>query len=301
MPNGPHHYTEANRLLGRAHHYTYGDGADPVTGNALATEAVAHALQGLTAAVVMLTEAQPDNLYELDGWREVIPRAPLPTCRSKEARRSECTERHTEDCDYADPPPEPKHELLPIGTRVLVSEGMIKYPDGRVVYDKQPKAAKIVGYDMPRSKYQLNGEKFGGGYYDFVTWAFADNRVQPHPEQDTAVAEPTAPRIYVQTENGQQGYVLGPGTAGGPGRLDVAWFEPGQPHSYPLVKALTFITADDLDRCPNGQTGDECGSGENQCEPCLADEDEEAAEIEQSMGLRDNPHSPGCPPINHRH
>ncbi|MEU1800805.1 hypothetical protein [Streptomyces sp. NPDC019937] len=37
------HFREAERLVARAHHFTYGDGADPVTGAALAAEAQVHA------------------------------------------------------------------------------------------------------------------------------------------------------------------------------------------------------------------------------------------------------------------
>jgi hypothetical protein len=43
--------TEAEHLLDRAHHYTYGDGADPVTGGALAAEAQAYALLATAAPV----------------------------------------------------------------------------------------------------------------------------------------------------------------------------------------------------------------------------------------------------------
>ncbi|MFF1282196.1 hypothetical protein [Streptomyces sp. NPDC058299] len=50
---GPEHYREAERLLKLAHRFTYGDGADPVTGAALATEAQAHATLALTAATAM--------------------------------------------------------------------------------------------------------------------------------------------------------------------------------------------------------------------------------------------------------
>ncbi len=41
--NGPAHLREAKRLVEQAHHYSYGDGADPATGAALAAEALAHA------------------------------------------------------------------------------------------------------------------------------------------------------------------------------------------------------------------------------------------------------------------
>lgn len=50
---GPEHYREAERLAARAHHFTYGDGADPVTGAALAAEAQVHATLALTAATAM--------------------------------------------------------------------------------------------------------------------------------------------------------------------------------------------------------------------------------------------------------
>jgi hypothetical protein len=50
---GPEHYREAERLLGMAHHFTYGDGADPVAGAALAAEAQGHATLALAAATAM--------------------------------------------------------------------------------------------------------------------------------------------------------------------------------------------------------------------------------------------------------
>jgi hypothetical protein len=50
---GPEHYREAERLAGMAHRFTYGDGADPVVGAALAAEAQVHATLALTAATAM--------------------------------------------------------------------------------------------------------------------------------------------------------------------------------------------------------------------------------------------------------
>lgn len=244
--------------------------------------------QAQSALLLALLDNMHDYApYEVETWREVLPLPPLKECKGKEARRPECAERHTEDCDYADPIPEPPHKLLPVGTRVLVSETATKYPDGRIIYDKQPKVAKIVGYDMGRTKYELNDEKFGGGYYNFSTWAFTDNRVQPHPEQDGAVTEPTGPRIYVQDVRGRQGYVVDTGKVDDEGgvRLLVQWFRPGARPVWKPVEALNIITADDVERCPNGQTRDECASGENQCERCLADEDAEAEAIEGSMNV----------------
>jgi hypothetical protein len=51
-------YHEAKYLVGRAHHYTYGDGGDPVTGSALATEALAYAVLAL---VDTLAQPQPEE------------------------------------------------------------------------------------------------------------------------------------------------------------------------------------------------------------------------------------------------
>jgi len=50
---GPEHYRKAERLADQANHFTYGDGADPVTGAALAAEAQVHATLALAAATAM--------------------------------------------------------------------------------------------------------------------------------------------------------------------------------------------------------------------------------------------------------
>lgn len=52
--NGQEHYREAERLLEQAHHFTYGDGGDPVVGAALAAEAQAHATLALAATARVL-------------------------------------------------------------------------------------------------------------------------------------------------------------------------------------------------------------------------------------------------------
>lgn len=304
MMTGPEHLRHAEASVEEAFGTSWADDPNGVHKIAALLSALISAQQAQTAAFLMFVETRGDYPpYEMDAWREVIPQPPLKECKHKEARRPACAERHTEDCRYADPVPEPKHELLPIGTRVLVSEKATKFLDGRIVYDKQPKVAKIVGYDTFNSKYQLNGEKIGGGYYDFVTWAFADNRVQPHPEQDTAVAEPTGPRMYVRNLRGKQGHI-GDGMRIGQGdqrEAHVQWHVPGAQPMWVHMDLLRFITPAEVDRCPHGQTGDECGEGENQCELCLADEDAEAEAIEESMGLGDSECSPGCPVIKHRH
>jgi hypothetical protein len=73
------------------------------------------------------------------------------------------------------------HELLAVGTRVLVSD-----PRDRNCgcSNAQPWVGKIAGYDMHHSKYQINEERYGspGEYYNFVRWVFADSRVEIHPE-----------------------------------------------------------------------------------------------------------------------
>lgn len=175
-----------------------------------ATIASARSTQALTAAVLMLVDTLDGEPYEMDAWREVIPRPPLKECKSKEVRRPECAERHTEDCDYADPVP-----------------------------------AKPVKQ------------------------------------------EPTGPRVYVQDQRGKQGHIVSivPMEEDGEvAQAEVQWYVPGVRPVRKSLRALVFILPSQVDRCPNGQTRDVCGSGENQCELCLADEDDEAEAIEESMG-----------------
>lgn len=182
--------------------------------------------------------------------------------------------------------PEPKHELLPVGTRVLVSER--KYADED--YPQQPYVGIVKGYDLSRSKYQIRPEIFSepGTYFEHVRWAFADNRVERHPEQNPTppAPEPKPLVLYVQRFTGKQGRVLEMGSEKGKVRVKVQWFAPGAEPVWIDLDVLKIIPAEEVDRCPNGQTGDECGSGENQCELCLQDEDAEGDAIEESMGLR---------------
>lgn len=155
------------------------------------------ATQAQTAALVMFAGLYADahgiRSREVEVWADAIPSPPLVECWGKETRRPECAERHTDDCEYTDPIPEPKHVLLPVGTRVLVSD-----PHGTNCgcSNAQPWVGIVKGYDMHRSKYQINEERHydPGTYYNHVRWVFADNRVQPHPEQptpepDTALTE----------------------------------------------------------------------------------------------------------------
>jgi hypothetical protein len=69
---GPEHYREAERLLDKAHHYTYGDGADPTTGAALAAEATGHATLAVAAATAMqapVDGSEPGmGSSEFDAW-----------------------------------------------------------------------------------------------------------------------------------------------------------------------------------------------------------------------------------------
>lgn len=59
------HRREAERLTSRAHHFTYGDGADPVTGAALAAEAQVHATLALADAQSGLADVLARRIAEL--------------------------------------------------------------------------------------------------------------------------------------------------------------------------------------------------------------------------------------------
>lgn len=87
--------------------------------------AQATATQANTAALVMLAGLYADahgmRSRELEVWSEVIPSPALVECWGKETRRPQCAERHTEDCDYADPVPEPEPvKQEPTGPRMYV-------------------------------------------------------------------------------------------------------------------------------------------------------------------------------------
>lgn len=297
MTTGPEFVRETSAELTSA----FESGTADRTVTEAALEKIATLLSGMIsgqqaqlAAFLMFVENREDYPpYEMDAWREVIPRPPLKECKAKDVRRPQCAERHTEDCDYAEPPPEPKHVLLNIGTRVLVSP--LHDPDCTCA-STQPYVGKIAGYDMSRSKYQINEERYGtpGEYYNFVKWESVSNRVEIHPDGPVYVAdpapepvkrEPTGPRVYVQNQRGKQGHVVEFGRK----KEDqvaalVQWYAPGARPVWRSMDLLTIVHPDDVARCENGQTGDECGEGENQCELCLADADAEARLIEESMG-----------------
>lgn len=255
------------------------------------------AVQANTAALVMLAGLHADahgiRSRELEVWAEVLPAPPLVKCWGKEARRPECAERHTEDCDYADPVPEPKHELLPVGTRVLVSEPVWDDTKQRVVWDN-PEVGRISGYDMHRSKYRWQREYNPGSYASHDSWAFVDNRVVVHPDgpecpppPQPVKREPTGPVVYFRQRNGRTGHIIefAKGSTEDTTVL-VQIHTPGAGPTWRTMDQIQVIHPSEVVRCPNGQTGDECGSGENQCEACLQDEDEAGDEIERSMGLR---------------
>ncbi|WP_426568124.1 hypothetical protein [Streptomyces canus] len=68
MATGPEHYREAERLAGMAHRFTYGDGADPVVGAALAAEAQVHATLALTAATALATISDHAAVRTVNDW-----------------------------------------------------------------------------------------------------------------------------------------------------------------------------------------------------------------------------------------
>lgn len=82
MATGPEHYREAERLLQLAHHFTYGDGADSVTGAALATEALGHATLAQTAATAMqaaVDGSEPGmGSPEYAAWYQTVGVKPEP-------------------------------------------------------------------------------------------------------------------------------------------------------------------------------------------------------------------------------
>ncbi|MBA9003754.1 hypothetical protein [Thermomonospora cellulosilytica] len=77
------HYRQAEQLVDQAHHFTYGDGADPVTGAALAAEAQTHAILALVDALTTPTRAAvPDSV--LDVLRVIVNDSDVPdTVRTK--------------------------------------------------------------------------------------------------------------------------------------------------------------------------------------------------------------------------
>lgn len=300
IPTGPDLFAFAESAFGKAKEAgqkptkpTYGSAEETYQFQAAAH----HGRQANTAAIVMLAEiianASGVDHDDLDAWREKIGMTWLKECRGQSTRRPECAERHTEDCTYADPIPEPKHELLPVGTRVLVSDWRVN-PEGELRLTN-PQPGRISGHAAGGHKYRWQYEFEPGIYSDHDQFAFADNRVEVHPDgpecppaPKPVKREPTGPRMYVQRKHdGKQGHIVGQVEKNGQGnaKVQVQWHTPGAQPVWVLVERLEIILPSEVHRCPNGQTGDECGSGESQCERCLADEDAEAEAIEGSMNV----------------
>jgi len=88
---GPEHYREAERLLKKANHFTYGDGADPVTGAAFAAEAQVHATLALVAAQTAPAgpqlETEPAVAFV---YRAAWGLTPLGTYTISDAAREHC-------------------------------------------------------------------------------------------------------------------------------------------------------------------------------------------------------------------
>ncbi|MGW0552323.1 hypothetical protein [Streptomyces altiplanensis] len=89
---GPEHFREAERLAKQAHHFTYGDGADPVVGHALAAEAQVYATLALavaqaSAAPAVELETEPAVAYV---YRAAWGMTPLGTYTNPAAARTHC-------------------------------------------------------------------------------------------------------------------------------------------------------------------------------------------------------------------
>lgn len=185
-----------------------------------------------------------------------------------------------------------RHEKLPEGTRVLVNDRMTRY-EHKVELDGQPWAGKITGYARNSGCYLVAREWEAGRYSDRADHIYMDERVRVHPEgpqcpvpEEPVKREPTGPRVFVQNLRGKQGYLLDmERQADETVVAHVQWFSAGARPVWIDMSVLKIIPPGDVQRCPKGQTADECGSGENQCELCLADEDTVAEAIEGSMGV----------------
>jgi hypothetical protein len=62
--------------------------------------------------------------------------------------------------------------LLAVGTVVTVSPRQIKWLDGTVSEPKPPFKAKVAGYDMGRTKYEVVREIWPGHFSSVVEWVF---------------------------------------------------------------------------------------------------------------------------------
>lgn len=209
MPTGPKLFAEAEERRTEAAMASSHDERMYQLGQALVA-----AVQANTAAVVMHTETTAnaggvDN-FELDSWTKVVTPTPFTECKGKEWRRPACEERHTEDCQYADP---------------------------------------------------------------------------PTPAPEPVKQEPTGPRVYVENQRGKQGHVVDVSSMNGTLMFRVQWYVPGAEPVWKAADTLTIIPTDQVTRCGNDQTRDEC-TEIDPCESCQQDIDAEGDAMEESMCLR---------------
>lgn len=84
---------QAQVLAEQAHHFTYGDGADPVAGGALATEGLVYAVLSLSEQLHQLVAAQtpatpePVELVVYRAYHETVP---LGMYATREAAQEHC-------------------------------------------------------------------------------------------------------------------------------------------------------------------------------------------------------------------
>ncbi|MFD7016044.1 hypothetical protein [Streptomyces sp. NPDC059928] len=77
---GPEHFREAERLLKMAHHWAYGDGADPAVGLALAAEAQVHATNANTIVLAaLLCDRYIGDGDHISEWHAIVTGKPRPT------------------------------------------------------------------------------------------------------------------------------------------------------------------------------------------------------------------------------
>lgn len=86
MTDMTHYRHEAERLAALAHHFTWGDGADPVSGAALAAEAQVFATLALAAS----TEQPAPTTAELTVYRASHESIVMGLYTTREAARAHC-------------------------------------------------------------------------------------------------------------------------------------------------------------------------------------------------------------------
>lgn len=71
--------------------------------------------------------------------------------------------------------------LIEVGAVVVVTPQQIKWLDGTVSNAKPPYKAKVLGYDMGRTKYQVGREIWPGRFSEVVEWVFLKQAVREEP------------------------------------------------------------------------------------------------------------------------